>query len=1288
MKTFYIKLLAIRKYTLYNLIWNELYIERTGKQMKKLFCIIVAVATFFTLGGNITFDVCAASETPNISALFSGNWSGTSLPVYDGIADSQTAYIEKNASVGDFKAVLVNPTPENDSKEPISVLHTSVSKLSIPLKNLKYVRYYYYYGEYGMPGHTTYDGRAVLKISASEHNLASDCLIYSMEKLVPNSWNYITFDVEEIIYSHILENGTLPEMYFLPFGETSSCELTEKDKIAFLQVFLLAQDSSIAKTAISKGNLVQKYPIYFVAGRADCEGELQEPIFAFDGETITLPECEFVRNGYKFKGWICSVGSSLFAPGESYVVSKRSFNSSAGITTGRTYFIAEWEKIDETSSYEDTVIANYADYWGGLVKPISQTYQYTYANIEKNYNFDGINTLRLVFNPQDSTAERRITLDGSAWNKLPLDISHYKYLAIPYYYKTDRTNLSFSNPQWTFLVGSTKALNTSVSRTSAKSLKANKWDVMIFEFDFSSNSLSKYLNPESGTTIVNQCHFYPFGTNNNSPDKSDGSAWASNMTYNDELYLGNFIFLSEKPQVAPTVEKSFISGYENNVFKPNEYITNAQAAVVLAKSLGYTATDDNKFKTSYTDILDSSHDWCRTYIAYLENRGVLDGGGKFFPEEYIDKTEFVKNIVRIKSENNQALDYGEVTYGKLGCLTRAEAVNKIYVLLRDISTDIGNEFQMKFSDVNSNQWFYSDVALASNSFVLYTDSNGKIQTLNSLVSKSLDSADNYGVTEKQLSDGDSYIKILDELENNRISEIRATKSEYSVKTGGKIYYLSSSEGASDGGYSENNPLYIDSLNKVSSLSLNSGDAVLFKRGDIFRGSFNAVAGVTYSAYGTGNKPVLTRSPENGSGASKWILDYSDNDGKKIWKYYDESFVDVGAINLMDSSGKNTVAYKEVPSYSQSKYWVRGYKPGQNAAYPDGYEFDYIEQLDNDLEFFHKADSVLTTYSHSSLVSGSDNAPNISLATGPLYLRCDSGNPGAIYADIEFNLRNNCISIGSNNNVTVDNLCIRYFGSHGIGAGNVNNLTVTNCEIGWGGGSIQNYMTSSNYSSPGVVVRFGNGVEIYGGLGNYTIDNCYVYQIYDAGITHQVSAHSNGNYYMENVKYTNNVLTDCIYNIEYFMSKNNTLGSDGTLPLQERFMNHVLFKGNVCRRAGYGWGVQRPDGNAPSNIKGWNHHNLSNDYVIEDNIFDRTVDFKGSGSDNAVATGSSFESSAPYFKNNIFVQAPGRTLLSYGLVTYKCNSDSEETLQKLGGVGNKVYFVTDDKEEYSSKFQWR
>lgn len=38
-------------------------------------------------------------------------------------------------------------------------------------------------------------------------------------------------------------------------------------------------------------------------------------------------------------------------------------------------------------------------------------------------------------------------------------------------------------------------------------------------------------------------------------------------------------------------------------------------------------------------------------------------------------------------------------------------------------------------------------------------------------------------------------------------------------------------------------------------------------------------------------------------------------------------------------------------------------------------------------------------------------------------------------------------------------------------------------------------------------RYGNGVEIYGGCDGYTIDNCYVHDVYDAGIAHQYDMRS-------------------------------------------------------------------------------------------------------------------------------------------------------------------------------------
>ncbi|MBR5307921.1 MAG: S-layer homology domain-containing protein [Clostridia bacterium] len=1254
--------------------------------MKKLICLILSVmltASLFV----VTFNPSAAG-TPDVNGMFFANFSNSSVPVYDGLKNSKTASLNNDATVSSYKATLVTPTPDKNQDDPIVIRHSSVPKLSVEMENLRYIRYYCYYGSYGMPGYTTYDDRAKLVIKQSDFNLAKECTVYSMDKIVPDEWNYITFDVGEVLNSHILEGGVLPEMEFYPFGNTPSKELSEKDSIAFLQMFLLAKGSTTAQSAVLNGNLVHKYPIYFVPGRAECEGEM-ETMYVKPGETFILPECEFTREGYEFLNWICSYGAGVYYPGDEYSTSTFSYNGTVGIETGHRYFFANWKPIksgDEITTHPDIAVAGYSEYWGGLVKPAAQTYAYTYADVYKNYEFDGVNTLRLVFNPDDKDAARVINLDGHQYNKIPLDILHYSYLAIPYYYKTDRDSSPYDPPKWSFLPGNTKALSKSVTiSASSGRLKTNQWGVMVFKFDFNKDyTLYKNLNPDSTTTFVNQCHFNPFGTISTVTSKA--CAYASTMIYGDELYLGNFIFMKDIPKTDLVLEKGYINGYEDGTFRPNESLTNAEAAVLLAKGMGVAMIDDDAYSTSYTDIKSSDYDWCRPYVAYLESKGVLSGGGKFNPSEGIRKSEFTKQLIKAKSGiADNGSDYtGE---SKVKLLTRAEAVNLINSLYKNKTPSETKTADTLFKDVTKGQWYYSDILTASRDTLAYTDRSGKTQLLDALGKAEKIENTSHGVSEELIEIGDEYLADLEGYTNERIAQIRATESQYSVKDGGKIVYVSSSMGSFDGGDSEDNPLYVKTLNEASDVSLNPGDVMLFRRGDTFRGILNTTAGVTYSAYGVGDKPIFTRSPENGSGTKKWTLEYSDDSGKKIWKYYDESYIDVGGINLFDISGENTVAYKEVPSSIDGKFWVRGYKPGENSAYPDGIEFDYIEQLDHDLEFFHKADSRYSNYNHVNI--GTNKAPELGSSTGPVYLRCDKGNPGTLYSQIEFNLRSNCIAVGSNNNVTVDNICIKFFGSHGVGAGNVNNLKVTNCEIGWGGGAIQNYQTAANYSNPGHVVRYGNGIEIYGGCGNYTIDNCYVYQIYDAGITHQVSGHSNGNYLMENVIYTNNVLTDCIYNIEYFLTQNNTKNADGTLPLYERIMDNVLFEGNICRRAGYGWGVQRPDGNVPSNIRGWGTHNLTNKYVIRNNIFDRCVDFKNSTNDFTVSIGSAFETALPYFEDNIFVQVPGRTLLGFGTTSnYGCNINAEALLESFGGVGNKVYFVTDDQAEASTKVQWR
>ena len=77
--------------------------------------------------------------------------------------------------------------------------------------------------------------------------------------------------------------------------------------------------------------------------------------------------------------------------------------------------------------------------------------------------------------------------------------------------------------------------------------------------------------------------------------------------------------------------------------------------------------------------------------------------------------------------------------------------------------------------------------------------------------------------------------------------------------------------------------------------------VCFKRGDTWRGEqLVAIENLTVTAYGTGDKPVIMASPENGGGsanASKWT-----DMGNNIWRYEgSQDWDDVGNIIFDDGA---------------------------------------------------------------------------------------------------------------------------------------------------------------------------------------------------------------------------------------------------------------------------------------------------------------------------------------------------------------------------------------------------
>ena len=358
---------------------------------------------------------------------------------------------------------------------------------------------------------------------------------------------------------------------------------------------------------------------------------------------------------------------------------------------------------------------------------------------------------------------------------------------------------------------------------------------------------------------------------------------------------------------------------------------------------------------------------------------------------------------------------------------------------------------------------------------------------------------------------------------------------------GTVYYVSSSGNDSYSGTSSSKP--IKSITKLNSLNLQPGDVVLFKRGDTFRrdkidgaAMIPAKDGVTYSSYGAGEKPILNGSPYNGAVDGSWSATSKAN----IYVYSNTFGAEVGGIFL---NGTHKSAFKRINSSANPFEWT---------------------DLDTDQDFFQQ--------------------------DGKVYFYSSSGNPSDRYTAMEFNVYGHIFE--GADNVNIDNLCLRHTGSHGINTWATAGMNITNCEIGLIGGA---YWLNSAAGDP---TRYGNGVQLYGSCGYFLVENCWVYECFDTGLTHQLSKNQTMACVMENVTYRGNLIENCTWSLEWFLYP-----IDGV----DRMMRNILIEKNICRMAGYGWGQDRMATDDPArHIMTWKASNPAENFIIRNNIFERSA----------------------------------------------------------------------------------
>ena len=375
-----------------------------------------------------------------------------------------------------------------------------------------------------------------------------------------------------------------------------------------------------------------------------------------------------------------------------------------------------------------------------------------------------------------------------------------------------------------------------------------------------------------------------------------------------------------------------------------------------------------------------------------------------------------------------------------------------------------------------------------------------------------------------------------------------------------------------------------SLEMMNKIRLKAGDMVYIACGSEYRGQLKCREGVTYLSYGSGEKPTFLGSV-SAVKEKKW----KKTDVPNVWVYNQKFDDDVG--NIIFDGGK-AVGLKQITG-------IFGFKGS-------------VEELKSDLSFWHNTENK------------------------KVYLYSEQ-NPAVRFREIEFALCRHVVNLAKG--VTVDGLRVLYGGAHGITGGNYD-VTVRNCEIGWTGGSIQPDIDH--------VVRYGNGIEFWADSENVLVENCHIYQIYDAGITFQSSEDSK----IKNITFKNNVIEKCTYSLEYF-------NGEGGL------MENILIDSNTFRDAGMGWGVQRCDPANTANINSWTHVNDCKNYVISNNIFD--------GSTYSMFIISSQTGNLPVLDSNTYIQYED------GMLTKEVKfSGCEEYLKSLDP--NAVIKTRQDSQE--------
>ena len=180
-----------------------------------------------------------------------------------------------------------------------------------------------------------------------------------------------------------------------------------------------------------------------------------------------------------------------------------------------------------------------------------------------------------------------------------------------------------------------------------------------------------------------------------------------------------------------------------------------------------------------------------------------------------------------------------------------------------------------------------------------------------------------------------------------------------------------------------------------------------------------------------------------------------------------------------------------------------------------------------------------------------------------------------------------INQSNTHHVVYDGLAVKYGAAHGFGGGNTHHLVIRNCDLGYIGGGHQ--LTRPD----GIPVRYGNAIEFWGAASDHLVENCRIWEVYDAALTNQ---NKTATVRQENIVYRNNVIWNCEYSFEYWNHPETSV------------TRNIRFVNNTCVNAGVVWShAQRPNPNG-SHLMFYSNTAATSGFEVKYNIFYQVTDW--------------------------------------------------------------------------------